>query len=105
MLSADGSVQVRSDAIGAAYYPYRICSSHRLLSRRPRSPPIQRRPYTFFYPPPLILSISPYLLPSDVDFFFVNLLNSISYYSLLFSVQMVMFFICNLIVTKSKFEM
>jgi hypothetical protein len=76
MLSADGSVQVRSDAIGAAYHPYRICSPHCLLHRRPRSHPIQRCPYTFLSL--IFVSFSPYLLLIDAELI-VHLSNWISY--------------------------
>lgn len=43
LLSADGSVPVGADAAGSAHHPHRVRSPHRLLSRRPWSPPVQRR--------------------------------------------------------------
>jgi hypothetical protein len=41
---ADVPVQVGGDAAGAAHHPDGVRSPHRLLPRRPRPHPIQRRP-------------------------------------------------------------
>ncbi|KAK2665404.1 hypothetical protein Ddye_003978 [Dipteronia dyeriana] len=46
MWSDDGSVPVRGDAVGPNHHSNRIRSPHCLLSRRTRSPSVQRCPYT-----------------------------------------------------------
>ena len=46
MLPADESVQVGADAIGSAHHSHGVRSRHRLLSRRPWPPSIQRCPYS-----------------------------------------------------------
>lgn len=46
MLSPNGSVQVGAYAARPDHHPHRVRSPHRLLSRRPRPPPIQRRTFS-----------------------------------------------------------
>ena len=46
MLPADESIQVGADAIGSAHHSHGVRSRHRLLSRRPWPPSIQRCPYS-----------------------------------------------------------
>lgn len=46
MLSPNGSVQVGAYAARSDHHPHRVRSPHRLLSRRPRPPPIQRRTFS-----------------------------------------------------------
>lgn len=43
LLPADGSDAVGADAAGPDHHPHGVSSPHRLLSRRPWPPPIQRR--------------------------------------------------------------